>query len=287
MLTSERRKGSRHGAHDPAATRKGAVMRFAVKIALLVALIAAVVNPSLGAGLLNQAHDALTSVSTQVREHLGDTTVPDTRASTVTQQASLAPKYAFTTTNPGGTPARWNPCQVHTILVNPAGAPAGAVADLRAAVKKLDDATGLRFKIGGTTRAVPSDSYGLTAVNGKWAPIVVAWGKPGSSQLLTGGEVGGAQPVWVENATGKNVFVSASIVFSTETAQLTAGFKPGTVSRGALMLHELGHLAGLGHVADTHQIMYPYIGGAVTYQPGDLKGLRALGAGGCLAVPTP
>jgi predicted Zn-dependent protease len=57
---------------------------------------------------------------------------------------------------------------------------------------------------------------------------------------------------------------------------------------GALLLHELGHVVGLGHTPDSAQIMYPDLRpmSSAQYQPGDLGGLARLGATqGCLTVP--
>jgi hypothetical protein len=74
------------------------------------------------------------------------------------------------------------------------------------------------------------------------------------------------------------VYVSARVFFDANTSV--------PVSRATLMLHELGHLAGLGH-ANSSAVMRPDLGpaGPTRYGPGDLTGLRALGRGGCLAVP--
>ena len=51
----------------------------------------------------------------------------------------------------------------------------------------------------------------------------------------------------------------------------------------SVILHELGHLVGLDHVNDAHQIMWPRGNstGLTEYQPGDLAGLALLGQGSC------
>ena len=55
-----------------------------------------------------------------------------------------------------------------------------------------------------------------------------------------------------------------------------------------MVLHELGHLMGLGHVRSLGEIMHPSGGGVVDLGPGDLEGLHQLGAsGGCVSVPEP
>lgn len=50
----------------------------------------------------------------------------------------------------------------------------------------------------------------------------------------------------------------------------------------AVILHELGHLVGLGHVEDPTQVMYPSSSYEVTsLATGDLNGLAKLGRGDC------
>lgn len=56
----------------------------------------------------------------------------------------------------------------------------------------------------------------------------------------------------------------------------------GTRLVHAVVLHELGHLVGLAHVADQTQLMFPESSYAVTdFQSGDLTGAAILGRGVC------
>jgi hypothetical protein len=52
------------------------------------------------------------------------------------------------------------------------------------------------------------------------------------------------------------------------------GFGAGT-TRGALLLHEIGHVMGLGHVGTTRELMYPTMleRGSSNYKSGDRTGL--------------
>lgn len=48
------------------------------------------------------------------------------------------------------------------------------------------------------------------------------------------------------------------------------------------MLHELGHLVGLDHTADRHEMVFSESDYEVTdYGPGDRRGLALLGTQGC------
>jgi hypothetical protein len=58
--------------------------------------------------------------------------------------------------------------------------------------------------------------------------------------------------------------------------------------QGPVILHELGHLMGLGHVRAAGELMHPSGGGVVDFGPGDREGLRQLGVdGGCVKVMKP
>lgn len=207
------------------------------------------------------------------------------------------PGYSLrTATSPvtGTMVARWNPCQedrVITYRVNArfAADPAAALADAQEAFSQLGRATGFTFRYLGPTKFMPqSGTYPKKMP--KDTEIIVAWVLPGEkgkdSSLLgrdtTGKPVAGTGGQQFMSWTyGPEVHgaVSRGFVVVNAAEQVPAGFSNG-LSRGALLLHELGHVMGLGHVEDSQQLMYlmllPSLPAA--YQAGDLRGLSKVGA---------
>lgn len=204
-----------------------------------------------------------------------------------TSPTSGAKNYKFTVKDGKGRPGRWNPCTTIPIIVNMAHAPKGAMTDLKSAVAAIDAASGLKFKIVATTKVKPQESWGTTrwsGSGGKWPPVLMGFVNTGQAGLDDPGAGAQASPVWIESGSNQ-VFVSGMIVFNRNLMQDYApGF--GTGNRlGSIALHELGHIAGLDHVSDKHQIMEPYGGTFGVLGPGDKNGLHKLGSGGCLATP--
>lgn len=190
--------------------------------------------------------------------------------------------YSFTYlgTQPGG----WDPCIPIPVVVNLKNAPAGALADVRTALAQINAASGLKFTVTGTTALPPNTDWGMDS-RGSWKPVLVAWDQPGTN-LVTGSEAGSTSTVAIVNGASKQI-VSGMVEFnSTLNRYYRPGFGPG-MYRGTLMLHEFGHLAGLDHVTDPQQVMYPVTQTASGLGSGDRAGLRILGQRRCTTAPTP
>ena len=69
-----------------------------------------------------------------------------------------------------------------------------------------------------------------------------------------------------------------------ELAELAIHGPHGADDVPSILLHELAHLVGLGHVEDPNQLMFPDAGNAVELGPGDLGGLAELGRGRCFPL---
>lgn len=165
--------------------------------------------------------------------------------------------------------------------------PAGALADLQAAVAKVAAASGLAFVYDGPTTVVPTKAW-LDA-GGSASGIVVAYAGADQSDLY--GEDADGEGGWWESGTSTNgsqwvwqIMRGFVVLDPAKTAVYTAGFGSGA-TRGALLMHELGHAVGLGHAADQADVMFPVLSASshAAWGPGDLRGLALVGKGaGCI-----
>jgi hypothetical protein len=187
-------------------------------------------------------------------------------------------QYKYSTS----TYARWNPCSTIGYRVNARQATSGAIKDVQGAFKRLSQATGFHFVYRGTTTGIPQNG------GNSWYPagtqIVVAWARPSQSSMLRlySNAVGVGSAITsggYMNGDGSSVskIIRGAVVLDSNR-HYRAGFGTGQ-TRGDLVLHELGHTMGLGHVGSIKQIMYPYVSnGLARLGRGDLNGLERHGA---------
>lgn len=266
-------------------------MRLIMKAAAAAVAFGILASPTASSTVLAHVHDAMTAIRHEVHStHFtggvtNDGTIPARPDLPAWNDVEGSSHYAFENLN-GNSPVRWNPCTPIEIVVNLRNAPAGAVADLKAAAHQVSIASGLRLDVLGTTNAAPTENWGEAPVNGAWSPVLVAFGPTGTGPLQTPGASGTTQPVMKPNADGTYVYVSGEVVFNSgQNASFQPGFGRGNY-RATLMTHELSHLVGLDHVDDPNQVMYPTIGYAPNLGAGDRAGLRILGSGGCVTEPS-
>ncbi|MEX0426804.1 matrixin family metalloprotease [Nocardioides sp. DS6] len=181
---------------------------------------------------------------------------------------------------------RWNPCQVIPYRVNLNGGPAETMAVVKASFAKLTAATGIRFADKGTTSAIPfaAGKRGQLA-----AGITIAWTRVSTVSGLAGTAVGLGGSTWTTRPTAHYIDGGVALdkafplpkLSSTSSASVK---KLRTNLIESVVLHELGHVMGLGHVNDRQQVMNPVdVDGWTTYGAGDLAGLARLGLDqGCL-----
>ncbi|MDA8386238.1 MAG: matrixin family metalloprotease [Actinomycetota bacterium] len=201
----------------------------------------------------------------------------------IDQSAPASGSYGFLVTEPNSSlPVRYNPCATIHYVVNVSQAPSYGLQLVQNAFQEISQATGIQFAFDGTTTELPTSTRSAY-VNGSPNPILVAWEANGQTDYLpqsnsSGTVVGMGGSVYIYNSTaGQFQYVSGQAAISS-TYPLTEN------EQIHLVLHELGHVIGLGHTSWTNQIMYPVDESSpITYGSGDLRGLAELGmAEGCL-----
>jgi hypothetical protein len=186
----------------------------------------------------------------------------------------------------GVTPVAYDPCRPVHYVVRPDNAPAGGEEAVHSAFARIAEVTGLRFVHDGGSDELSTldrpifqpDRYG-----DRWAPVLVAWETEEQNPALAGDTVGQAGSVSVSLGEGTQVFVTGTVSLDAGRMPEILSFRDGAETARAIILHEVGHLVGLGHVDDPGQLMFPEARRDVTdLQAGDLTGLAALGSGSCV-----
>ena len=206
----------------------------------------------------------------------------------VRQDAPARAGWGPTYVDEQGRPARWDPCQPISYVVQDGWIPAAGRSDLAEALRRLGGASGLEFVDEGDTDELPSRAraaYQPERYGDRWAPLLLGWVPPAATDLGLGNGVQGISlSVAVPGRTGPSL-VSGQVVLDAGN-RLAPGFGPGTTD-GEVLLHELAHAVGLGHVLDPTQVMYPQTTNSESeFGAGDRAGLAALGApAGCHPAP--
>jgi hypothetical protein len=196
-------------------------------------------------------------------------------------------EYRFLATI-AGQPLRWNPCEPIHYVVNLGPAPPGSLQDVQDAVLHIAGITGITFVYDGLSDEAPTPDRDLVQperYGDRWAPVLIAWVDPRRSAFDF--EPDGHDAAAIASpfpAPGTGVLVSGVVVLNAVDPNPPGFTLPG--DQGPVLLHELAHILGLGHVKDQGELMEPYGGGVTDYGPGDREGLRRLGReSGCLTTP--
>lgn len=190
----------------------------------------------------------------------------------VVWRVTRGPGYAFWYTV-GDVPGHWDYCGRHDAAVDPSGAPPGSLPVVEAAVTSWVATSGVPV----TLRPWPDPGSVADRPD-----LRIGWYAADDPAFEGKAGVGGFTRLDRDGATiaGATVWLNATLFASRLDA-----LPP-------LVLHELGHAAGLAHVRDQSQLMDgrpPAQRTVRTYGAGDLAGFAALRAADedCAAVSTP
>ena len=187
--------------------------------------------------------------------------------------------FTYALTQPGSSdPVGWDPCETVEYAINPAGMPSGARPLVERAVARISAATGLEFSDEGDTDRRPfAGSFRLLGGSG---PVVIGWGDATEYPELAGevAGLGGGAPE--DGAGGRRHYVSGGVVLDTEAfTSANVAQRPRVME--AIVVHELAHVVGLGHVSEPMELMFSDNSGQVELGPGDREGLARLGSLPC------
>jgi hypothetical protein len=173
----------------------------------------------------------------------------------------------------------FDPCRPVHWVVRQGAAPPEAVDLLRRSFAALSAATGLVFVEDGPTdetydelRPLVLDRYG-----DHYAPVLVDWSDPAQAPgLADAAGFAGARAV---DPDGRGPRYVTGIVVLDVPDLWGPGSSPE--SRTSVVLHELGHLVGLGHVDDPTDTMHAPSPPVPGFTVGALRGLAQAGRGPC------
>ncbi|MBI1349888.1 MAG: matrixin family metalloprotease [Actinomycetales bacterium] len=201
-------------------------------------------------------------------------------ATSAAAQAAVAADYVsiFADQAPTLSGAGWATCPSPiTWSVDTSALPAdevdAQVANLQAAFDVWSQASGLVFQYAGTTSLTYDDgAFNVTAADGSAQPersIYLDFVRDSASARLGNGVVGLASPsaVWqssMEIVNGEAVFLS-DYVSQASDSEATA-----------LYVHELGHILGLGHAAESQNRMYGIVKDQSALGAGDINGVQSM-----------
>jgi hypothetical protein len=198
-------------------------------------------------------------------------------------------RYRFLRETPDGGPFRWDPCQPIHYEVNVADAPAAALGDVRQAIARVSGVSGFRFVFDGTTTRTADEQIGRAFQTGgtetRWLPVLIVWTPHEHFDYLSDTKRAAAFAMPRAGDGFEHETYRSGLVVIDAGQSLPPGFDV-RYSEGVVLMHELGHVMGLAHVADGGEVMWsPSVWGAdrfpdpglTDWGPGDRRGLEILG----------
>ncbi|WP_062377368.1 hypothetical protein [Demequina pelophila] len=203
----------------------------------------------------------------------------------VTALTAGAYEFLFPTGGAGGGPVRYDPCREVEWVIADHLMPDGVEPLVHAAVARVQEATGLAFAYEGYTdepvsfdRALIQERYG-----DRFAPVLLGFQNEAQNPDLKGSVTGLGGSSAVPGAYGDEMWLRAGVVTLDfeDLAGILRNESDGAALAEAVIAHELAHVVGLAHVADTSELMHESNLRLLDWGDGDLAGLAVAGSGAC------
>ena len=183
------------------------------------------------------------------------------------------------------TPVAYDPCRPIHYVTRAQGEPVGGDQIISDAIIRVSQATGLQFINDGKSFETPTfqrDVYQPNNYGDRWAPVLLAWVTVAENPDFATNIEGKSGSVAMVGNDGLKTYVSGIVELDSLKLTQMLQVPSGIEQVRAVVLHELGHLVGLAHIADANQLMYPETGHGITdFATGDLTGAAILGRGSC------
>lgn len=168
----------------------------------------------------------------------------------------------------GITEATFQPCQTvrwYFDRTNEPGDRVRMIDDVRGGLSLLEGPSGLRF-VEASDRAQADVLFNWADLKGRGADVAGIGGPdgPGKASVSFSSNVESTLDVWA----GRGVIHADNYP--------SEGWETDNEGRQTLVIHEVMHGMGFGHVNDESSIMHPSSGNGTTFNAGDLAGLNTL-----------
>ncbi len=178
------------------------------------------------------------------------------------------------------TPVGYDPCQRIDVVINPTDGPPQAQIIVQEAVDTIAGISGLQLRVVGTTDESAVSRWESTPAIWDRPPVLIDWTTRAKYSGLTDKIVGRGGSISAMTITGKAVYVTGAVALDGPYLTRILLWPNGRHIVRMVVMHELGHVLGLGHIYRAGEIM-SYEGTPLAPGPGDRAGLAALGTLSC------